>query len=60
IMDDSTSRLFILKERYSVLELEEKYEGIKRFMLDVLEDAYWKELANMPEDQRHIDDWDFF
>ena len=28
-------------------------------MLDVLEDAYWKELANMPEDQRHIDDWDF-
>ncbi|HHC8360009.1 hypothetical protein [Enterococcus faecalis] len=60
IMDDSTSRLFILKERYSVLELEEKYEGIKRFMLDVLEDAYWKELANMPEDQRHLDDWDFF
>ncbi|NSM31560.1 hypothetical protein HRE39_10260 [Enterococcus faecalis] len=50
IMDDSTSRLFILKERYSVLELEEKYEEIKRFMLDVLEDAYWKELANMPED----------
>ncbi|WP_438790527.1 hypothetical protein [Enterococcus sp. DIV2468a] len=60
IMDDSTSRLFILKERYSVLELEEKYEEIKRFMLDVLEDAYWKELANMPEDQRHLDDWDFF
>ncbi|WP_259644341.1 hypothetical protein [Enterococcus faecalis] len=60
IMDDSTSRLFILKERYSVLELEEKYEGIKRFMLDVLEDAYWKELANMPEDRRHLDDWDFF
>ncbi|EOH21243.1 hypothetical protein SQK_00474 [Enterococcus faecalis EnGen0221] len=53
-------RSFILKERYSVLELEEKYEGIKRFMLDVLEDAYWKELANMPEDQRHLDDWDFF
>ncbi|EOI34974.1 hypothetical protein [Enterococcus faecalis] len=44
----------------NVLELEEKYEGIKRFMLDVLEDAYWKELANMPEDQRHLDDWDFF
>ncbi|MDK7960701.1 hypothetical protein [Enterococcus faecalis] len=60
IMVDSTSRLFILKERYSVLELEEKYEEIKRFMLDVLEDAYWKELANMPEDQRHLDDWDFF
>ncbi|MDH5058757.1 hypothetical protein QFL40_12320, partial [Enterococcus faecalis] len=60
IMDDSTSRLFILKERYSVLELEEKYEEMKRFMLDVLEDAYWKELANMPEGQRHLDDWDFF
>ncbi|EOM52632.1 hypothetical protein SOC_00498 [Enterococcus faecalis EnGen0201] len=57
---DITSRSFILKERHSVLELEEKYEGIKRFMLDVLEDAYWKELANMPEDQRHLDDWDFF
>lgn len=49
IMDDSTS-----------LELEGKYEGIKRFMLDVLEDVYWKELANMPEDRRHLDDWDFF
>ncbi|OSH35514.1 hypothetical protein XM264_2893 [Enterococcus faecalis] len=48
-MDDSTS-----------LELEGKYEGIKRFMLDVLEDVYWKELANMPEDRRHLDDWDFF
>ena len=60
IMGDPTSPLFILKERYSVLELEEKYEEINRFMLDVLEDVYWKELANMPEDQRHIDDWDFF
>lgn len=29
-------------------------------MLDVLEDAYWKELANMPEDRRRLDDWDFF
>ena len=44
----------------NVRELEEKQQEIKRFMLDVLEDAYWKELANMPEDQRHIDDWDFF
>ena len=43
-MDDSTSRLFILKRKYSVLELEEKYEGIKRFMLDVLEDACWKKV----------------
>ncbi|WP_229205978.1 hypothetical protein [Enterococcus faecalis] len=60
IMVDLTSRFFILNDICSVLELEEKYEGIKRFMLDVLEDAYWKELANMPEDQRHLDDWDFF
>ncbi|MCD4934317.1 hypothetical protein IV455_13170 [Enterococcus faecalis] len=60
IMGDPTSPLFILKERYSVLELEEKYEEINRFMLDVLEDVYWKELANMPEDRRHLDDWDFF
>lgn len=44
----------------NVRELEEKQQEIKRFMLDVLEDAYWKELANMPEDQRHLDDWDFF
>nr|WP_324648864.1 hypothetical protein [Enterococcus faecalis] len=60
IMGDPTSPLFILKERYSFLELEEKYEEINRFMLDVLEDVYWKELANMPEDRRHLDDWDFF
>jgi hypothetical protein len=44
----------------NVRELEEKQQEIKRFMLDVLEDAYWKELVNMPEDQRHLDDWDFF
>ena len=28
----------------NVRELEEKQQEIKRFMLDVLEDAYWKEL----------------
>ncbi|EOG64081.1 hypothetical protein SOI_00479 [Enterococcus faecalis EnGen0204] len=56
----STKRSLNTNDIRSVLELEEKYEGIKRFMLDVLEDAYWKELANMPEDQRHLDDWDFF